>query len=58
MRNPKLILSTAVAGFLLASFSHTQSLVDGIYLSGGNDAGRSKCTLILKNTYTTNKLWG
>jgi hypothetical protein len=55
MRNPKLILSTAAVGLLLSGFSHAQSLADGIYLSGGDDAGKGKCTLTFKSTDTTNK---
>ncbi|MFT4671863.1 MAG: hypothetical protein ACI945_001203 [Pseudohongiellaceae bacterium] len=52
----KLILSTSITADLLPSgLSHAESLVDGIYPSGGDDNGKGKCTVSLKNTDTTNK---
>jgi len=51
-----LILSTGIAaGLVLSGLSHAESLVDGIYLSGGDNNGKGKCTLSLKSTDTTNK---
>jgi hypothetical protein len=53
---PNLILITSIAtGLVLSGLSHAESLVDGIYLSGGDDNGKGKCTVSLKNTDTTNK---
>lgn len=56
MKNSNLLLSTTLAaGLLLSSLSHAESLVDGIYQSGGDNQGKGKCTLMLKSTDTTNK---
>lgn len=56
MRKSNLILSTTVAaGLLLSGLSHAESLVDGIYLSAGDDNGNGKCALTVKSTDTTNK---
>ncbi|MFT4887560.1 MAG: hypothetical protein ACJA2D_002642 [Pseudohongiellaceae bacterium] len=53
---PNLILITSIAtGLVLSGLSHAESLVDGIYLSGGDDNGKGKCTLSLKSTNSANK---
>lgn len=56
MSKSKLFLGTVLStGLLLSSLAHSESLVDGVYQSGGDDNGKGKCTLIVKSTDTENK---
>lgn len=56
MRKSKLLLGTALtASLFLSSLAQAESLVDGIYQSGGDDSGKGKCTLTVKSTNTENK---
>jgi hypothetical protein len=51
------LLSSTVAAFALcfASTGQAQSLVDGVYISDGQDNGAGQCTLLLKSIEQTHK---
>lgn len=56
MSKSKIFLGTALsASLFLSSLAQAESLVDGVYQSGGDDSGKGKCTLIVKSTNTENK---
>ena len=50
MTKMRILLGTAVtAAFLYSPFSLAESLVDGTYMSEGDDRGLGKCTLVVKS---------